>query len=65
MKKIMFFASTLLLSLSAQAAPAVEDSNYATLQNCMAAAEVSANLGSQLDRYCIDSYLATLPANDS
>ena len=32
---------------------------YAIMQNCLAGAEASGNLDSQLDRYCIESYLAT------
>jgi hypothetical protein len=36
---------------------------YAILQQCLATAELPANHGSELDRYCIDSYLATVRDN--
>jgi len=32
---------------------------YAMMQECLASAEQTHNLESQLDRYCIDSFLAT------
>ena len=38
---------------------------YAKLQDCMASAEIQANLGSQLDQYCINSYLATIAPGSS
>ena len=65
MKKITVLAAACLMITSVQAAPSVEDTTYAALQNCMAAAETPDNLTSQLDRYCIDSYLATRPMGEN
>ncbi len=53
----------ILISATAGANQAVEDSAYAIMQECLAGAEQSYNQGSGLDRYCIDSYLATRPAD--
>ncbi len=36
-----------------------DNTQYAQMQQCLAAAEESHNLNTQLDRYCIDSFLAT------
>ena len=50
----------LLACSSASLAQDLQDNQaYAIMQDCMAGAEQTGNLGSQLDRYCITSYLAT------
>ncbi len=36
---------------------------YAVMQQCLAGAELAANQGTQLDRYCIDSYLASVSSS--
>ncbi len=55
----------LLTGMSIPAIASSQDNRaYAILQDCLASAELDANLGSQLDRYCIDSYLATVTDSD-
>ncbi|MDJ0832453.1 MAG: hypothetical protein QNJ69_02955 [Gammaproteobacteria bacterium] len=49
----------LMISASAGANELNDDAAYAIMQECMAGAEQSFNQNSGLDRYCIDSYLAT------
>ncbi len=57
-----------LVNTSQAADPAIElqdNTQYAQMQQCLAAAEQSHNLNTQLDRYCIDSFLATTIHSDS
>ena len=58
--KVLIILTGLLLPISSGLANKLQDNDaYAILQNCMAAAEQTHNANSDLDRYCIDSYLAT------
>jgi hypothetical protein len=64
MKSVHIFGFGLAISISTQVVAYNQDElqdneAYAVMQQCLASAELPANLGTQLDRYCIDSYLAT------
>ena len=63
MSKTVFYSVIicLLTSISIPASASSQDDRaYAILQDCLATAELEANLGTELDRYCIESYLATV-----
>lgn len=59
--KLKTFCAVALVGAMQQGSAAELQDNraYAILQECLAGAELPANLGSGLDRYCIESYLAT------
>lgn len=62
--KFLFKALLLafLITLSQAYADDISDNkSYALMQECLAGAELDANAGTQLDRYCINSYLAAQP----
>ena len=62
---VIYTVAGLLTGLSLPAiATNQDDRAYAILQDCLATAELDANLGSQLDRYCVESYLATVAENN-
>lgn len=66
--KLLFKVLPLALLLNLSPVFAYDLSNnesYAMMQQCLAGAELEANSHTQLDRYCINSYLAALPQNQS
>ncbi len=61
MKPVSLTGLVVLITLSTSAtADELKDNDaYAIMQDCLAGAELSYNQKTGLDRYCIDSYLAT------